>query len=456
MKHQQNARSRTYQFGDSTLTLQFGNLLSSQAQVFVSSDDSYISMGGGISAAILEGGGETIAIDASKKVPAALGDIVVTSAGSLSAQYVFHAITIGPNPQNVSQPEIVRKTTRRCMQLLATMQLSSIAFPAIGTGAAGFTYDEVAACMADVIVDEVGKRTSAVQVTIFLFDRFGRMSEMDFVRYFEEFASRSPRIAERQVADRTEPNVEQPTSVDLATQTEEEYKRRRLHNLRKLLGDLEEQRSRLEQCLISSDATDSAKARISLEDNQKLRLQYLSELEAFKKSRSTEAGEGSVRTALKRVFVGSTYKDLIEYRTAVKDAVSRCDLLFRGMEHFGADPNRLPPATLIVNEVKNAHIYIGIFGVRYGYVDPATGLSMTELEFREAEDSQKPMLLYLMHGETSVPVDNIEHDPQSVSKLAALKTHISSKYVVYMFRNVDDLRRQVITDLERLKSGRSN
>lgn len=253
MKDKRNNRSRTYQFGQSVLTLQFGDLLSSPAQVLVSSDDCYISMGGGVSAAILNAGGEMIAIDAAKKVPAALGDIVVTSAGSLSAQYIFHAITIGPNPQKPDREEIVRKTTRRCMQVLLGMQLSSIAFPAIGTGAAGFTYEEVARCMSEVIVDEIGKRTIPVQVTVFLFDRGDSMREMDFVRFFEEFASRSPRIAERQVANPKAPEILQTTSVDLAKQTEEEYKRLRLHNLRKLLADLEDQRARLEQQLIRGE-----------------------------------------------------------------------------------------------------------------------------------------------------------------------------------------------------------
>jgi O-acetyl-ADP-ribose deacetylase (regulator of RNase III) len=132
---------RIYKFGNSTLILEFGDITESTAQVLVSSDDYYITMGGGVSLSILEAGGNAIALDASKKVPAALGDVVVTTAGRLPAQYIFHAITIGPNDKKMARTEIVRRATQRCMQLLDTLQLYSIAFPAIGSGAAGFNLE---------------------------------------------------------------------------------------------------------------------------------------------------------------------------------------------------------------------------------------------------------------------------------------------------------------------------
>lgn len=86
---------RTYRFGQSSLTLEFGDITSSDAEILVSSDDYMLTMGGGVSAAIRRAGGEAIILDASKKIPAELGDVVVTTAGALPAKHVFHAITIG-------------------------------------------------------------------------------------------------------------------------------------------------------------------------------------------------------------------------------------------------------------------------------------------------------------------------------------------------------------------------
>jgi hypothetical protein len=55
--------SRTYKFGESQLTLTFGDITTSEAQVLVSSDDCYLTMSGGVSAAIRRAGGTAIALD---------------------------------------------------------------------------------------------------------------------------------------------------------------------------------------------------------------------------------------------------------------------------------------------------------------------------------------------------------------------------------------------------------
>ena len=71
--------SRTYKVGRSRITLKFGDITSSKAEVLVSSDDYLLSMGGGVSAALRRHGGPGVRADASKMVPAKLGDVVVAS-----------------------------------------------------------------------------------------------------------------------------------------------------------------------------------------------------------------------------------------------------------------------------------------------------------------------------------------------------------------------------------------
>jgi O-acetyl-ADP-ribose deacetylase (regulator of RNase III) len=88
-------KQRTYLVGTSKLSLEFGDITASNADVVVSSDDSDLSMGGGVSAAILRAAGEQIRLDISKRTPAKLGDLILTSAGAMRAKYIFHAVTIG-------------------------------------------------------------------------------------------------------------------------------------------------------------------------------------------------------------------------------------------------------------------------------------------------------------------------------------------------------------------------
>lgn len=164
---------RTYKFGASRLTLEFGDITASKAQALVSSDDYYLTMGGGVSAAIRKAGGNAIVQDASKKVPATLGDVVVTTAGTLRADYIFHAVTIGPGAEEMSAEAVINQTTRRCLNLLDSLNLNSIAFPAIGAGNAGFSYEDAAIQMAEVIAEHLKrcKRVNALRLRAMLLNR---------------------------------------------------------------------------------------------------------------------------------------------------------------------------------------------------------------------------------------------------------------------------------------------
>ena len=414
---------RTYRFGESQLALEFGDITTSKAQVIVSSDDYYLSMGGGVSAAIRMAGGNAIVLDATKKVPAAIGDVVVTTAGALPAQHIFHAVTIGPHTVEMPpEEEVIKQTTQRCMQLLDAMGLHSIAFPAIGAGAAGFSYEDVAVQMAEVIADDLLKRKRPVEVTIYLFDRFGRLRPLDFVRFFEEFATRAPGVAAHEAEVLPPSGQDKILTPEDASATAAEVKSRRLHNLRKLMASLEDQRYKLEERLIDllsiGDSEGEIKGvRQKLRENEELRMGYLTELKTLSdEGVAISEPAGQVRKP-RTVFVSSTYRDLVDHRAAVKDQIARRDMLFRGMDRFGADPSHIAPAAKIVEEVRNADAYLGIFGVRYGSIDQATGLSMTELEFNEAEASGKPMLLYVIRDDAPVKVSDIEHDSEATAKL---------------------------------------
>ena len=111
--------------GSSSLSVQFGSLLSSAAEVLVSSDDYMLSMGGGVSAAIGSRAGSALALDAAKSVPRRRGDVVVTTAGALPARYVFHVVTIGPPPdehgRGRGQRDPISAATQKCLSLLGSL-----------------------------------------------------------------------------------------------------------------------------------------------------------------------------------------------------------------------------------------------------------------------------------------------------------------------------------------------
>ena len=97
------------------------------------------------------------------------------------------------------------------------------------------------------------------------------------------------------------------------------------------------------------------------------------------------------------IYLSSTYEDLRDYRSAVFDALRKSGYQVIAMEDYVATDKR--PVKKCLEDVAKADIYVGLFGFRYGYVPPPEhnnpeGLSITELEFREAERLGKHCLTF--------------------------------------------------------------
>ena len=190
---------RVYTINNSTLKVIFGDITTSKTDVIVSSDDAYLTMGGGVSKAIRICASGEIYKDTEKHIPASLGDVIVTSAVNLPHKYVFHAITISKDNRKikwVNRPDdsqdvqkfIVRQTVDKSCTLLANLGLSSIAFPAIGAGSARIPYDLVAKEMAESLTANLSATNEQLSVELYLMDRYEKMTEMDFIIFFEQIA----------------------------------------------------------------------------------------------------------------------------------------------------------------------------------------------------------------------------------------------------------------------------
>ena len=189
---------RTYKYNNSEITIKFGNILSSEAEVIVSSDDCFISMGGGVSRSIRkkEGTG-AIEDDSEKKVPARLGDVVVTTAGTLRQKFIFHAITIGfvnnthlkGLPLEQIHDYIIKNTVSKCLNLMRYLNVTSIAFPTIGGGTANIPYKRIAKVMSESMADFF-KRTSVVyKIELYIYTGSEQPNIMNYIEFFEQFAS---------------------------------------------------------------------------------------------------------------------------------------------------------------------------------------------------------------------------------------------------------------------------
>ena len=423
---------KAYQFGKSRLIIKFGDLTSAVTDVIVSSDDAYLSMGGGVSASILRAGGDVIARDARKNVPCQMGDVIVTSAGKLKAKYVFHAITIDWSQKDEFTVEkSINSIIKKSLNVLSVLGLKSIAFPAIGTGAARYSLEDVAHFMSMAISEFLSNSDEELEIYIYLMDRYGRRTAIDYIVFFEQFYRRmftsGVDIAEVNPAE-TEAHAKQW-----------DMKSMRLNHLNSYLIKLEEQRMNFEMKLIEAiEKNDNEQIKTlhyQLDENNKIRYSCMREI---KEVECTDA----LNSSFKSVFLSSTFEDMKEYRKAIIDRIIKRRMVPICMENWGANANKV--TSVITDEVKKADIYLGIFGTRYGYVDENTNMSMTEIEYREALASNKPILVYIAKNAK----DDITTGDNS-QKMLELLTEIEKERIVYYFNSIDQLGEQVLADLER-------
>ena len=196
-------KPRSYKLNNSEIKVIFGNILETRASVIVSSDDSEISMGGGVSRSILKAGGPMIQYDAQRKLPVDLGDVVVSTAGDLCYQkYVFHCITIDVDllygRDNDKYGDVVdlnkfiiERSIDRCFKLMQVLEVNSIAFPCIGAGVARIPFEEMSMLMASSLAKNLCETNKSFNVEFYVFDLYGFYNDDKYIQMFENFAAQA-------------------------------------------------------------------------------------------------------------------------------------------------------------------------------------------------------------------------------------------------------------------------
>jgi O-acetyl-ADP-ribose deacetylase (regulator of RNase III) len=178
----------TYSLGKSLFRVSYLDIIHSRAQALVSSDDNYLTMGGGVSMSIASAGGSEISRHARKLTPLRQGDVAVTTAGALPAKYIFHAVTIDLDKRQNPNAGCVETLVSRCFELAALLGIRTIAFPALGTGAGGFPFQEGADVMVRTIADRLADEVPVEEVDLTLWARPG-VSRSDLNIFYERTAA---------------------------------------------------------------------------------------------------------------------------------------------------------------------------------------------------------------------------------------------------------------------------
>jgi len=146
-----------------------------------------------------------------------------------------------------------------------------------------------------------------------------------------------------------------------------------------------------------------------------------------------------------RVFVSSTYLDLVDHRAAVTDLLHRMTIRFSAMEFFGSRADEAVPACR--KEIAQSDILIGVYAWRYGWRPTPTSPSITEEEFDYARKLGKQCLCYLVDEAYPWPPKQIDQ-AESAECLRRFKEKVSV-LVRSCFTTPENLAMQVAADLAR-------
>ncbi|NEP20825.1 macro domain-containing protein [Moorena sp. SIO3I6] len=159
--------------GGSILRVEYCDITTLHVDVMVSSDDIDLSMGGGVSDALLRAGGEAVWHEAKVHAPIKLGDIAITTAGRLHSKKIFHAAVLDYAKRHLTTIDLIRNVTNKCLRVCDASGFRSIAFPALATGAAGLSPERCAVAMMIQTATYLSSSTNIELVVVALYSRIG-------------------------------------------------------------------------------------------------------------------------------------------------------------------------------------------------------------------------------------------------------------------------------------------
>jgi O-acetyl-ADP-ribose deacetylase (regulator of RNase III) len=154
-----------------------GDITRQNVDAVVNAANSTLLGGGGVDGAIHRAGGAQI-LEACRAIrraqyPVGLptGEAVITTGGNLAARFVIH--TVGPvwGNHDGREAELLAACYRNSLRLAADNNLTSIAFPAISTGAFQYPRDQAAEVASRAIEDFLSQSEMPADVRLVFFSK---------------------------------------------------------------------------------------------------------------------------------------------------------------------------------------------------------------------------------------------------------------------------------------------
>ena len=147
-----------------------------------------------------------------------------------------------------------------------------------------------------------------------------------------------------------------------------------------------------------------------------------------------------------KVFLSSTYLDLIEHRKAVVNALHTMGEEVDHMEIFGARNEEPTKASL--DELDKCDVLVGIYAYRYGTIPRGSMVSVTEQEYLHATSSKKiKILVFVVEENHPWPPKSMD---KNLTKIKKFKAKATSEHTPEYFTSPDNLASKVLSSIGRL------
>jgi len=145
-----------------------GDITEMAVDAIVNAANTDLTMDTGLAGAMGRKAGERLREECERLAPIRLGAAAVTTGANLKAFFVIHAASV--RPQEKATAEYIRLATRASLMRAEEKGIRSMAYPALGTGVAGFSMAECAPIMLKAVLDHIKVRTSLEKIYFVLLD----------------------------------------------------------------------------------------------------------------------------------------------------------------------------------------------------------------------------------------------------------------------------------------------
>jgi hypothetical protein len=149
-----------------------------------------------------------------------------------------------------------------------------------------------------------------------------------------------------------------------------------------------------------------------------------------------------------KVFVGSTYVDLVAEREEAALAIKECGCTHRGMELFFA--SNKDPWTVIKKDIDDSDLYLLIIAGRYGSMtkdDKGKDIGFTEKEYDYAVSTDKDIFVFLHNNPELIQARFVERDKRQIKRLKDFVEKVRNKHTAAFWKNKARLHISILNSL---------